>query len=117
MMLERDSELQVAGRAAVSIRARESGREKRRHAGRLAVALLGHGRARWRRDATHSLCASRCPTSEKEHTAIRNNIGPARAWRAPNHPQAAVLTMCALDDLAAKLNMDPCDFFLKNHRH
>ena len=54
------------------------------------------------------------PNQRKEHTAIRNNIGPARAWRAPNHPQAAVLTMCALDDLAAKLNMDPYEFFLKN---
>jgi len=54
------------------------------------------------------------PNQRKEHTAIRNNIGPARAWRAPNHPQAAVLTMCALDDLAAKLKMDPYEFFLKN---
>jgi xanthine dehydrogenase YagR molybdenum-binding subunit len=54
------------------------------------------------------------PNQKKEHTAIRTNIGPARAWRAPNHPQAAVLTMCALDDLAAKLNMDPYDFFLRN---
>jgi len=54
------------------------------------------------------------PNQRKEHTAIRNNIGPARAWRAPNHPQAAVLTMCALEDLAAKLNMDPVEFFQKN---
>src|SRR5437588_59209 len=54
------------------------------------------------------------PPQRKEHTAIRNNIGPARAWRAPNHPQAAVLTMCALDDLAARLNMDPVEFFGKN---
>ncbi|HXY51236.1 MAG TPA: xanthine dehydrogenase family protein molybdopterin-binding subunit [Terriglobales bacterium] len=54
------------------------------------------------------------PNQRKQHTAISNNIGPARAWRAPNHPQAAVLTMCALDDLAAKLNMDPMEFFLKN---
>jgi xanthine dehydrogenase YagR molybdenum-binding subunit len=54
------------------------------------------------------------PNQKKEHTAIRNNIGPARAWRAPNHPQAAVLTMCALEDMAAKLNMDPYEFFLKN---
>jgi xanthine dehydrogenase YagR molybdenum-binding subunit len=54
------------------------------------------------------------PNQRKQHTAIRNNIGPARAWRAPNHPQAAVLTMCALDDLAAKLNMNPVDFFGKN---
>ena len=54
------------------------------------------------------------PNQKKEHTAIRTNVGPSRAWRAPNHPQAAVLTMCALEDLAAKLNMDPYEFFLKN---
>src|SRR6266700_132582 len=54
------------------------------------------------------------PNQRKQHTAIRNNIGPARAWRAPNHPQAAVLTMCALDDLAAKLNLDPVEFFGRN---
>ena len=45
---------------------------------------------------------------------MATNTGPARAWRAPNHPQAAVLTMCALDDLAAKLSMDPMEFFAKN---
>jgi xanthine dehydrogenase YagR molybdenum-binding subunit len=54
------------------------------------------------------------PNQRKQHTAIRNNIGPARAWRAPNHPQAAVITMGALEDLAAKLNMDPLEFFQKN---
>jgi xanthine dehydrogenase YagR molybdenum-binding subunit len=54
------------------------------------------------------------PNQRKEHIAISNNIGPARAWRAPNHPQAAVLTMCALDDLAAKLNFDPLEFFTRN---
>lgn len=54
------------------------------------------------------------PNQRQEHAAIRNNIGPARAWRAPNHPQAAVLTMCALDDLSAKLKMDPAEFFGKN---
>lgn len=50
----------------------------------------------------------------KQHTAVATNQGPSRAWRAPNHPQAALLTMSALEDLAAKLNMDPYDFFLKN---
>src|SRR5205823_13506515 len=54
------------------------------------------------------------PNQRKQHTATRNNIGPARVWRAPNHPQAAVLTRCGLDDLAAKLNMDPVEFFGKN---
>ena len=54
------------------------------------------------------------PNQKKQHINIVNNIGPARAWRAPNHPQACVLTMCALDDLAAKLNMDIFDFVKKN---
>lgn len=54
------------------------------------------------------------PNQKKQHVNIVNNIGPARAWRAPNHPQACVLTMCALDDLAAKLNMDTFDFVKKN---
>jgi xanthine dehydrogenase YagR molybdenum-binding subunit len=54
------------------------------------------------------------PNIRKRHTFILNNIGPQRAWRAPIHPQTCVLTMCALDDLAAQLNMDPLDLFLKN---
>jgi xanthine dehydrogenase YagR molybdenum-binding subunit len=54
------------------------------------------------------------PHQRKSHIAVSTNIGPARAWRAPNHPQAAMLTMTALDDAAAKIGMDPYDFFLKN---
>src|SRR6185312_1614376 len=50
----------------------------------------------------------------KQHVAVLTNIGPARAWRAPNHPQGCLITMCALEDTAAKLNMDPLDFMLKN---
>jgi xanthine dehydrogenase YagR molybdenum-binding subunit len=54
------------------------------------------------------------PNQRKQHTSIGNHIGPGRAWRAPNHPQAAMLTMTALEDLAAKLDMSPMDLFLKN---
>lgn len=54
------------------------------------------------------------PNQRKQHVAIATNIGPARAWRAPNHPQGCLITMGALDDLAAKLNMDPLDFMIKN---
>ncbi|PWT71199.1 MAG: xanthine dehydrogenase family protein molybdopterin-binding subunit [Proteobacteria bacterium] len=54
------------------------------------------------------------PHQRKQHIAVATNIGPARAWRAPAHPQAAALTMCAIDDAAAKVGMDPYDFFLKN---
>jgi xanthine dehydrogenase YagR molybdenum-binding subunit len=113
MMLERDSELEVAGArpsayARVKVGAKKDG---------TLVAWQSHS---WGTGGPGGggmppipYCFS-IPNQHKEHTAIRNNIGPARAWRAPNHPQACVLTMSALDDLAAKLNMDPYEFFLKN---
>src|SRR5215467_3691679 len=113
VMLERDSELRVAGArpsayARVKVGARKDG------------TLLAWDSRSWGTGGPGGggmppipYCFAP-PNQRKEHTAIRNNIGPARAWRAPNHPQAAVITMCALDDLAAKLNLDPLDFFLKN---
>jgi xanthine dehydrogenase YagR molybdenum-binding subunit len=48
------------------------------------------------------------------HSAVSLNAGGARAWRAPNHPQASYLTCSAMEDLAAKLNMDALEFFMKN---
>lgn len=113
MMLERDVELQVAG-------ARPSAYAKVKVAAKKDGTLVAWQSRSWGTGGPGGggmppipYCFV-APNQRKEHTAIRNNIGPARAWRAPNHPQAAVLTMSALDDLAAKLNMDPYDFFLKN---
>jgi xanthine dehydrogenase YagR molybdenum-binding subunit len=54
------------------------------------------------------------PNQNRTHTFVATNIGPARAWRAPNHPQACLITMAALDDLAAKLNMDLMELLTKN---
>ncbi len=54
------------------------------------------------------------PNQRKQNVAISTNQGSARAWRAPNHPQAAAITMCALEDLAAKMNLDPVDFLARN---
>ncbi|MBM3738771.1 MAG: xanthine dehydrogenase family protein molybdopterin-binding subunit [Acidobacteria bacterium] len=54
------------------------------------------------------------PNRRVNHTAVATNTGAQRAWRAPNHPQVSFVTCAALDDLAAKLNMDPLDFFKKN---
>jgi xanthine dehydrogenase YagR molybdenum-binding subunit len=45
---------------------------------------------------------------------VTTNNGLQRAWRAPNHPQVSYITGAAMDDLAAKLNMDPLQFYLKN---
>src|SRR5215471_3016274 len=113
MMLERDSELKVAGArpsafAHVKIAAKKDGTMTAWRSESWGTGGPGGG------GMPPIPYVFNIPNQHKEHTAVRNNIGPARAWRAPNHPQAAVLTMCAVEDLAAKLNMDPYEFFLKN---
>lgn len=57
---------------------------------------------------------SKIPSTRLLHSAVSVNAGPSRAWRAPNHPQASFLTCCALEDLAAKLHMDPMELFARN---
>ncbi len=57
---------------------------------------------------------TKVPNRRINHTAVSLNAGGARAWRAPNHPQVCYITCSALEDLAAKLNMDPLDMFMKN---
>jgi xanthine dehydrogenase YagR molybdenum-binding subunit len=52
--------------------------------------------------------------NKRKHVAIRLNTGQQRAMRAPGHPQSCYLTDCALDDLAAKLGLDPMEVRLKN---
>ena len=54
------------------------------------------------------------PNRRINHTAVAVNAGASRAWRAPNHPQLCYLTDSAIEDLAAKLGMDPYDLFMKN---
>src|SRR5215467_13817309 len=54
------------------------------------------------------------PNQRKNHTAVSTNCGGVRAWRAPNHQQACYLTFSAIEDLAAKLNMDPLEVLDKN---
>jgi xanthine dehydrogenase YagR molybdenum-binding subunit len=113
IMLERDAELMVAG-------ARPS------YYGRIRVGAKRDGTViAWESETwgtggippTSALplpYVLRIPNQRKRHIAIPTNSGPARAWRAPLHPQACLLTMAALDDLAAELRMDPLDLLLKN---
>jgi xanthine dehydrogenase YagR molybdenum-binding subunit len=113
IMLERDAELEVAGArpsayARVKVGAMKDGTVVAWQSNSWGTGGPGGG------GMPPIPYVFSIPNQRQEHIAIRNNIGPARAWRAPNHPQAAVLTMCALDDLAAKLNMDPVEFFGKN---
>src|SRR5579863_8244180 len=113
IMLERDAELKVAG-------ARPSAYARVKVAAKKDGTLTGWQSQSWGTGGPGGggmppiPYVFGVPNQRKEHTAIRNNIGPARAWRAPTHPQAAVITMGAFDDLAAKLNMSPLDLWLKN---
>jgi xanthine dehydrogenase YagR molybdenum-binding subunit len=50
----------------------------------------------------------------RKATTVKTNSGPARAWRAPNHPQACAITQTALDDLASAMGKDSYDVFLAN---
>jgi xanthine dehydrogenase YagR molybdenum-binding subunit len=50
----------------------------------------------------------------RSHKVVYTNAGVARAMRAPGHPQNCVLTEFAVDDLAAKLGIDPLVIRRKN---
>lgn len=113
MMLERDHELMVAGarpsmHGHVKVGAKRDG------------TLVAWESESWGTGGPSDAGAPRfpyifeVPNVRAKHTAILTNIGPARAWRAPNHPQMALISNGAMEDLAAKLNMDPVDFMLKN---
>jgi xanthine dehydrogenase YagR molybdenum-binding subunit len=113
LMLDRDMELEIAG-------ARPSAYGKIRVAAKKDGTLTA-----WQSDSwgTGGVGGSgnlplpyvlNIPNQSKRSTAVSTNIGPSRAWRAPNNPQACLLTMGALDDLADKLQMDPLELLHKN---
>jgi xanthine dehydrogenase YagR molybdenum-binding subunit len=113
IMLERDAELEVAGArpsayARVKVAAKKDGTITAWQSRSWGTGGPGGG------SMPPIPYIFDIPNQRKEHTAIRNNIGPGRAWRAPSHPQAAVITVSALNDLAGRLNMDPLDLWLKN---
>jgi xanthine dehydrogenase YagR molybdenum-binding subunit len=113
LMLERNMELEVAG-------ARPSAYAKIRVAAKKDGTLVAWDSHSWGTGGPAGATMPplpyvlNIPNKVTRHTSISTHTGPARAWRAPNHPQAALLTMCALDDLAAKLNLDAIEFFSKN---
>ncbi len=113
LMLDRDVELLSAG-------CRPSMHAKIRVGAKRDGSLLAWDSDSWGTGGMHGAGVPRLPyiievpNRRTRHTTIFTNIGPARAWRAPNHPQMCFLTMAALDDLAAKLKMDSLEFFTKN---
>jgi xanthine dehydrogenase YagR molybdenum-binding subunit len=114
VMLERDAELEVAGCrpsafAKVKVAAKKDGTITAWQSESWGTGGPGGGGS-----PPMPYVLTNIPNQRKQHTAVATNIGPARAWRAPNHPQGCLITMAALDDLASRLNMDPLDFMLKN---
>jgi xanthine dehydrogenase YagR molybdenum-binding subunit len=114
LMLERDMELEVAG-------ARPSSFAKIKVAAKKDGTIVAWQSDSWGTGGPAGTgmppipyVFTRIPNKVTLHTSVTTNTGPERAWRAPPHPQAALLTWAALDDLAAKLNMDSLEFFSKN---
>jgi xanthine dehydrogenase YagR molybdenum-binding subunit len=113
MLLERDHELMVAG-------ARPSIYAKVKVGAKADGTLVAWKSESWGTGGPGSAGNPTLPyvvrpeNRSSRHTGVLTNIGPARAWRAPNHPQMCLITMAALEDLSAELKMDPLDFFLKN---
>jgi xanthine dehydrogenase YagR molybdenum-binding subunit len=54
------------------------------------------------------------PNTRVKQSAVAVNAGSSRAFRAPSHPPASFGMESAMDDLAAKLGIDPLEFRLKN---
>jgi len=113
VMLERDAELEVAGCrpsafAKVRVGAKKDGTLTAWQSESWGTGGPGGG------GAPPMPYVVNIPNQRKQHTAVATNIGPARAWRAPNHPQGCLITMSAIEDCAAKLGMDPLDLMLKN---
>jgi xanthine dehydrogenase YagR molybdenum-binding subunit len=55
-----------------------------------------------------------CPNLKVEEYDVFTNAGPSAAMRAPGHPQGAFALEATMDELAAKLGMDPLEFRMKN---
>ena len=113
-MLDRGPELQLAGARPSAFAKIKVGAKKDGSLVAWESVAWGSGGLAGRGGPPLPYIFTKVPNIRRRYTPISTNIGAARAWRAPNHPQAALLTMGALDDLAAKLNMDPIGFFLKN---
>ena len=55
-----------------------------------------------------------CENVKVEEYDVFTNAGPSAAFRAPGHPQGSFALEATMDELAAKLGMDPLEFRMKN---
>ncbi len=114
LMLERRDELMIGGNrpsgfAKIKVAAKKDGTITAWQSESWATGGIGGGGS-----PPLPYVFTEIPNKRMSHSAVATNTGGVRAWRAPNHPQASYLTCSALEDLAAKLKMDPVDLFMKN---
>ncbi|MEA2529742.1 MAG: xanthine dehydrogenase molybdenum-binding subunit [Thermomicrobiales bacterium] len=57
----------------------------------------------------------RCPNVRTEQCVVYTNTGPAVAFRAPGHVEAAFALEQAMDELARRLEIDPIELRLRNY--
>ncbi|MCH7909600.1 MAG: xanthine dehydrogenase family protein molybdopterin-binding subunit, partial [Candidatus Hydrogenedentes bacterium] len=114
LMLERDQELKVAGHRPSAFAKVKVGVKKDGTITAWESDCWGSGgMQRWRMPPLPYVFKD-IPNYKTRGRGIITNKGLTRAWRGPNHPQGALITMSALDDAAAAIGMDPMSFFKKN---
>jgi xanthine dehydrogenase YagR molybdenum-binding subunit len=116
MMLERDNELtsggtRPSGFAKIKVGAKKDGSVVAWESLQWGTSGPGGGGTSI---AVVPYIFAKIPNTRRRAMGIATNTGPQRAWRAPNHPQGAALTMTALADMAAALHIDEYEFFKKN---
>jgi xanthine dehydrogenase YagR molybdenum-binding subunit len=55
-----------------------------------------------------------CENVKTEEYDVFTNAGPSAAFRAPGHPQGAFALEATMDELAARLGLDPLEFRVQN---
>lgn len=56
-----------------------------------------------------------CPNVRTQITSVRTNVGPSAAFRAPGYVEATFGLESALDELAARLRLDPLELRRQNY--
>lgn len=114
LMLQRDQELMVGGHRPSAFADVKIGVRKDGTVTAWESTCWGSSGAGRFRPPPLPYVFDKFPNSQTSTQGIAVNRGAARAWRAPGHPQGALITMSAMEDAAAALGMDPLEFFLKN---
>jgi xanthine dehydrogenase YagR molybdenum-binding subunit len=119
LMLDRAAEITVAGNrpsayARIKIAGTKDGKITAFAADGYGTGGAASGSSGFQAGILPYVYADAIPAVHNSGKVVRTNCGNQRAYRAPNHPQSCALTEWAIDDLAAKLDLDPMQLRLKN---